>query len=168
MAGNTTSFGLLKPHYEITQGRVTISRNIWVPFLLLAIGIAGAIAFATTIASKQHDAGGILALGGIGAMLGVFALVMTPWFSPTQIVFTREGVKWGGTMHPIHTISKVFARSVELRSSRYGSYLSWSLMVALTNGKPISLSLGNRQRSASPAPLMNLERGIVEVLSGRA
>jgi hypothetical protein len=41
-------------------------------------------------------------------------------------------------------------------------------MVALTNGKPISLSLGNRQRNASPAPLMNLERGIVEVLSGRA
>ena len=71
-------------------------------------------------------------------------------------------------MHPIQTISKVFARSVELRSTRYGTYLSWSLMVALTNGKPISLSLGKRQRTASTAPHMNRERGIVEVLSGRA
>jgi hypothetical protein len=166
MAANTWSFGMLKLRYTVFDDRVVVTRNVWMPFVLLAIAAAGVWCLVQVASTRPFDAT-MFWLGSVGALLGMFAIVMTPWLTPGKIVFTREGVQWGAKSVPLHAITKVIASSTAVRSSQAGRYLSWSLVVALTTGKALVLLFGNRQLSASTEPLMNLERSIVAVFTRR-
>jgi hypothetical protein len=167
MAANSWSFGIFKPRYAVFGDRVVIARNVWMPFVLLAIGVPGLWCLIQALSTPRHFDGTMFGLGACGTMLGFFAAVMTPWFSPGQIVFTREGVRWGDKTIPLQAIAKVMTRTVAIRSSQYGKYLSWSLLVALKTGKPLSLSLGNHGVGTSTEPVTNLERSIVNLFMGR-
>jgi hypothetical protein len=158
------SFGLLKARYEITDdGRVTITRDVWLPVVLLSLAAPGTWCLVQALGSTHFDST-MFGIGFVGAMTGLFALVMTPWLMPGTIVFTREGVVWGATKVPRPQIAAVRANSAEIRSTQYAKYQSWMIVVALRNGKPLTLSLGNRNRYASTEPLVQLERAIVAAL----
>ena len=163
---NSGSFGLLKPHYEITDDRVTITRNVWLPVVLLALALPGGWCLAQAFAHRHLD-GTMFVLGLIGTMVGLFALVMTPWLTPGRITCTHEGLAWGGATYPSQAIQSVRALSTEMRSSRYGRYLSWTIVVALASKKALILSLGNRNRAASTEPLASLERAMSALLHRR-
>lgn len=167
MAAKTWSFGLLKPHCTVLDDRVIIQRNVWLPFILLAISVAGLWCFIHAASSRNHD-DNMLWLGAFATMAGWFAVVMTPWLTPSKIEFTREGVRWGKKSFPLEAIAKVIARSDALRSYARGSsgkYLSWSLIVALKTGKGLLLNLGNHGLGASTERLTNLEQAIVGVFT---
>ena len=161
MAMTTGSFGLLKPHFEITPERVTITRNVWVPFALLVCGLAGIVFLAQ--AFGHHFDGTMFGIGFVLTMAGVFAGVMTPWLLPVTITCTREGIVWGGIKHPVQNVVAVHARSTEIRM-RYNAYLSWSIVVALANKKVLLMSLGNRNRGANVQPLEALGRAMATML----
>jgi hypothetical protein len=155
MGANTGSFGLLKPHYAITAQGVTISRNIWVPLVMLALAAPGIWCLSEALGHAKANTG-LFAAGFVGVMAAVFALVMTPWLTPGKIVVSREGVAWGGTKIARPQVAGVRASAAQVRSSRYGSYQAWSIVVALANGKPLILSLGGRNRWASAERLDGL------------
>ena len=164
MAANSWSFGIFKPHYTVFDDRVIVARNVWMPFVLLALAAPGVWCLVQAFSSRHFD-GTMFGLGFVGTMIGVFASVMTPWLTPGEIVFTREGVRWGGKSVPLQAIAKVLTSSVALRSSQYGKYLSWTLVVALKSGKALVLSLGNHRLGSSTEPVTNLERAIVGVFT---
>jgi hypothetical protein len=164
MARNSWSFGLLRPHYAIADDRVVIARNVWLPFALLAVAAPGIWCLVQEPQARHFD-GMLFGLGFVGTMVGLFAVIMTPWLSPGQIVFTRDGMRWGGKTVPLHAITKVHTRSVAVRLWQSGKYLSWSFGVELTDGKALSLSLGDHRSGTSTAPLENLERAIAGVFT---
>jgi hypothetical protein len=163
MAGNTASFGWLKLRYEILNDRVVISRNVWLPILLLIPGGLGAWSLVQFF-SSHHSDGSLFGLGFVGVMTGLFALFMTPWLAPGKVVVTREGVNWGGTMYPVQALTAFHARAPEMQSSRYGKYSSWSFTFTTVQRKILILSLGNHRLGASKEPLANLERAVSMVL----
>ena len=163
MVARSGSFGLLRLRYEIADERVTITRNVWLPLVLLALAAPGAWCLVEAFTHKKLD-GTLFGLGFVGTMLGLFALVMTPWLTPGRITFTREGVTWGGTKYPRQAIASVSTMSNEMRSTRYARYLSWTIVVVLTNRKTLVLSLGNRNIAASTEPLTMLGNAITSVL----
>jgi hypothetical protein len=165
MAPNTGSFGLLKPHYEITPDRVTISRNVWLPFVLLLLAVPGI--WCLTEEFSHPRSSGLFVPGFIGVMAAVFALYMTTWLAPGKIVASREGLAWGGTKYARAQVLSVKASATEVRSSRYGKYQQWSLFVTLANGKPLLLSLGGRNRWASADRLNGLAAAMNAALGPR-
>jgi len=166
MAPNTGSFGLLKPHYEITPERVTISRNTWLPLVLLALAAPGIWCLSEALGHAKANTG-LFAAGFVGVMAAVFALVMTPWLTPGKIVVSREGLQWGGTKLARAQVVSVRASAPQVRSARYGSYQAWSIFVSLANGKPLILSLGGRNRWASPERLNGLANAMTAALGPR-
>jgi hypothetical protein len=166
MGPTTGSFGLLKPHYVITPDRVTISRNVWVPLVMLALAGPG-IWCLTEYFGHANSNGGLFAAGFIGVMAGVFALLMTPWLTPSKIVVSREGLQWGGTKLARQQVLSVKASATEMRSSRYGKYQQWSIFVLLANGKPLIMSLGGRNRYASADRLNGLANAMNAALGPR-
>jgi hypothetical protein len=166
MVVSSGSFGLLKPRYEITDDRVTLSRDVWLPVALLALGAPGGFCLAQAFGHRHFD-GTLFGLGLIGTMIGLFALVMTPWLLPGRITCTREGLAWGSVRYPCQAIQSVRALSTDMRSSRYGRYLSWTIVVALADQKPLIVALGNRNRATSTKPLAALERAMAAMLCRR-
>ncbi len=166
MGPNTGSFGLLKPRYEITPERVTITRNVWAPVVMLVLAAPG-IWCLSEYFGHAHSNGGLFAAGFVGVMAGVFALVMTPWLTPGKIVVSREGIQWGGTKLARAQVLSVKASATEVRSSRYGKYQQWSLFVSLANGKPLLMSLGGRNRYASADRLNGLASAMNAALGPR-
>jgi len=166
MGPNTGSFGLLKPHYEITADRVTISRNTWVPLVMLALAAPGIWCLSEVLGHAKAN-GGLYAAGFAGVMAAVFALVMTPWLTPGKIAVSREGITWGGRKFSRPEVVSVRASATQMRSSRYGSYQSWSIFVSLANGKPLILSLGGRNRWASADRLNGLANAMNAALGPR-
>jgi hypothetical protein len=164
MAAKSWSFGMLKPHCRVAADRVTIARNVWLPLALVVLAAPGAWCLVQAFSHRHLDET-MFGLGFAGVMLAVFALVMTPWLAPGRITCTREGITWGGTTYPRARIKSVRAMSNEVRSSRYGRYLSWTLVVSLIDGKPLVLSLGNRQLSASTDPLIAIAQAMTAVLA---
>jgi hypothetical protein len=166
MDANTGSFGLLKPRYLITPDRVTISRNIWVPLVMLALAGPG-IWCLTEYFGHPNSNGGLFAAGFVGVMSGVFALLMTPWLTPGKIVVSREGLQWGGTKFTRAQVISVKASATQVRSSNFGKYQQWSLFVSLANGKPLLMSLGGRNRYASADRLNGLANAMNAALGPR-
>ncbi len=166
MGPNTGSFGLLKPHYEIAPDRVTISRNVWVPVVMLLLAAPG-IWCLSEYFGHAHSNGGLFAGGFVGTMAAVIALVMTPWLTPGKIVVSREGVAWGGTRIPRPQVLSVKASATQVRTTQYSKYQQWSIYVLLANGKPLILSLGGRNRYASPERLTGLAEAMNAALGPR-
>ncbi len=165
MAASSGSFGLLKLHYAITDQGVTIARNAWVPFVLLPL-IAPGVWCLVQAFSHRHFDDTMFWIGFPCVMLGLFALFMTPWLTPSRVTVTREGVTWGAAKHPVAAIKSVTALATQARSSQYGRYQSWSIVIATGAGKPLLLPLGNHNRFKSTDQLMTLERGIKAALGG--
>lgn len=139
------SFGLFKPAWEITADRVTLTRNVWLPYLLLLVGIVGGVAFADAVGRHHH--GALMWPGFAGMMCGLFALVMTPWLAPAKIEATRDGLVWGWRKlgHvPVHArVTVVKARGV---------YQSW-MLTSMDGKTPVLLDLGNRSGFATSTEL---------------
>ncbi len=154
MTPSSGSFGWLKPRYEITEDRVVIARNVWLPFVLLALAGPGVWFLTKAFAHDDLD-GGMLCLGLAGLASGLFALVMTPWLTPGRIMVTRYALVWGGRTFPKEDVKGIQAGSVELRSNR-GSYCTWSLSIALEDEKLILL-LGNHGTRETSNPLEAIE-----------
>jgi hypothetical protein len=159
------SFGLLKPRFEITAERVTITRNVGASFALLACGLVG-VGFLSQAFDHHQLRGGPFAIGAVGAMLGMFAVVMTPWLAPARITVTPGTLRWGGATYPAQDVLKITALSSKVRV-RAGGYLSWSIVVVRANKQVLQLSFGNRQLSADVQPLQALAHAMATVLGVR-
>lgn len=160
------SFGLLKPHFEIAPDRVTIARNVWLPFVLLLLAVPG-IWCLSEYFGHAHSNGGLFAGGFVGVMAAVIALVMTPWLTPGTIVVSRDGVAWGGMKIPRAQVNGVKASAAQVRTGQYGKYQQWSIVVALANGKPLLMSLGGKNRWASAENLNGLANAMNAALGPR-
>lgn len=160
------SFGLLKHTYRLTPDRITISRNVWLPFALVAFGIAGGVLFGMGMTVKHGDNGApLLVVGFIGIMAGLFALVMTPWTLPGMIVLTREGLTYGGRKVPVAQLAQIRTRVSHMRAPNGRGYDSWSLMVVISGkSDSVYMNLGNRQANADAAPLERLGRAMATMI----
>lgn len=162
------SFGLLGYGFDIGATRVTLTRNVWLPFALVAVGIAGGVAFSVGITSK-HGGTNLLALGIPACIVGVFALFTTPWLSPSSITATREGLAWGSSRYAPADLQTLKARVTTLRRPNGAGYDSWMLLVVRRGGqRPLLLDLGDRRIRADHSELDALARAMAEMLGVRA
>lgn len=143
------SFGWLQVSYEIDDDHVTLSRNVWLPWLVVGLGVAApcvAIAIAVEV--------WMLSLAGVVAVAGLVTAIKAPWRAPSCVVFSRRGLTWGPDAFTRWDISS--ARTV---TSRGGT---WALLVTIADGRVLRLSLGTSRNWGT-----YLDGAIVHVLADR-
>jgi hypothetical protein len=140
------SFGWLQARYEIDDDHVTLSRNVWLPWLVVVAGLAlpsAAVAFSAESWLSWSS--------GIVGVIAMLVAMKTPWHAPARVVFSRRGLTWGP-----YAFSRVELASVHTIAR------PWKLVVTTTNGQVLTMSLGKPRNWGT-----YLDGAIVHVLADR-
>jgi hypothetical protein len=153
------SFGLFKQRYVIGGDGVTITRNVWLPFVLLALMVVGGVVVYAGVTRNADPV--LLAVGGVLVVPGIIAAGFTPWLAPGRIrCSTPDGLVWGNRTIPSAEIRDVRPIAVTVPGANHQTQQAWEITIHLVDRSSLSLSLGTHPANASSDAMMALAQAM--------